>query len=37
MANCTNCGGTGKIIMRDDKGNQWDVTCDSCQGSGQKQ
>lgn len=36
MANCTNCGGAGRIIWQDDKGKKHDMPCGACQGSGQK-
>lgn len=33
-ANCSNCGGFGKIIVYDEKGAQHNVNCPACNGSG---
>lgn len=36
MANCSNCGGTGRHIYLDpDSGTMKDLPCMACQGSGQ--
>lgn len=36
--NCTNCGGTGRIIYIDPStGQMRDISCQACGGSGQRQ
>lgn len=36
MANCSNCGGSGRIIYTDSDGKMKDMACLNCGGSGQK-
>lgn len=36
MANCSNCGGTGRHIYVDTDGKTKSVTCQACGGSGQR-
>lgn len=33
--NCTNCGGSGRVIYTNPEGSMGDMACMACQGSGQ--